>query len=108
MGINRALAPLALTIGFGVGTALAVNEVGELNQEADRIQACLNSKDTQIPFCYEYPMQSNEIITLRNTADTFGYLGWFAAGVGAVCCITTLKIVEDDIPFKTNSTSEKE
>jgi hypothetical protein len=79
MGINRALAPLALTIGFGVGTALAVNEVGELNQEADRIQACLNSKDTQIPFCYEYPMQSNEIITLRKYCRYFWLLRM-------VCC----------------------
>jgi hypothetical protein len=80
MGLKKAFVPLAMTIGFGVATAYAVNEVGELNLNADKIESCLRADGTTLSYCFEYPMSATEVDTLRNTAHTTGALGWLAFG----------------------------
>lgn len=72
---------VGLTIALGIGTGYAVHEVGELNAEANRIEACVEYNDThEVPSdaCPDEPINQAEANTLRNTADTTGTLGWIS------------------------------
>lgn len=72
---------VSLTIALGIGTGYAVHQVGELNAEANRIEACVEFNNThEIPSdaCPEEPLSQAEANTLRNTAGTTGALGWIS------------------------------
>jgi hypothetical protein len=77
----RIIGGVGLTVAFGVGTAYAVHEVGELNAKASRIEACVEYNDTHeiaSAACSEAPLAKAEANTLKNTANTTGTLGWIA------------------------------
>lgn len=96
MALNRVIVPLIMTAGLGAGTFYAVHEVGELNLEADRVQACLEATGTTAPYCYEHVMTGQEIQTLRGTANMVGAIGWVAFGSTIICGVTALKRSEED------------
>jgi hypothetical protein len=96
VAIRRAIVPLIMTASLSAGTFYAVHEVGELNLEADRVQACLDTPGTAAPYCYEHVMTGQEVQTLRGTADKVGMLGWVAFGSAIVCGFKTLRGNEED------------
>lgn len=79
--VRNAIAGMGLTVALGVGVGYAVHEVGELNTEASRIEACVEyNNEHEIPneACGPRPLSIAEADTLRDTADTTGLLGWIA------------------------------
>lgn len=100
---KNALVGLGLTVGLGVGTAYAVHEVGELNAEAHRIDACVDyNEEHEIPSdSCEVPLSRAEADTLRDTADTTGTLGWIAFFAAFSTGADTLRLInKDDEPVQ--------
>ncbi len=95
MSAPKALVALGLTVGLGVGTAYAIHEVGNFNDKADRIEACLKQPETstgqqESSICQDQVASQLEVDHLRRTADTFGDLGWVAFLGTAIAAVSTL------------------
>jgi len=114
MSAQKALVALGLTLGLGAGTTYAVHEVGELNRQADRIEACL--KQPNVPaeqpirsFCHESVPNQAEANGLRRTAETTGELGWIAfAGtfIGGFLVFGELELEGDNIRYVSDKLTE--
>ncbi len=76
MAILKLVLAFSIVASLGLGIVYAVNRVGELNVQATMLEACAEAEPDQYQDCPDRPIAIQEIIALRNTANTVGSLGW--------------------------------
>jgi hypothetical protein len=74
-----------ITVALGFAVFFCITKVGNLNNRAAILQACIDNKDITVG-CPSTPISKGQISSLHNEADTLGSLGW-------VCFIVDVFVV---------------